>query len=220
MITIDTSVLEIKLRAEDVLYLKLARPKNFTFLPGQAAEIFLKKPNWFGIGRPFAITSSPSADYLEFLVKAYASQAGFVRELFHLQKGDAVALSKPFGSIHYEKEGLFVAGGIGIAPFLSIFRDLKEKEALGDNHLIFAVKTKADLLMLNELKMLLEDHLSVLLSHEEAEEFDYGFVDEQYLQQFPVDTYQNFYLCGPPPMMDAVEKLLTDSGVKKEKIIF
>lgn len=215
----DIHVLAIENRAEDILYIKTERPKDFTFEPGQAAELRIQKPGWEKIGRPFAITVAPTSKFLCFIIKAYPSQAGFITQIFRLKVGDTLSLSEPFGSIHYQETGVFIAGGIGIAPFLSIFRDLKQKNKLEGNKLIFANKRSTDIILEEELRELFGENMVIILSHEEEEMYDFGFVDKEYLQELGVPKNQFYYLCGPPPMMDALEKHLVEIGVNKEQII-
>lgn len=212
-------VLEVKYQAEDILYLRTEKPKSLNFRAGQAIEISIQKPEWENIERPFAITSAPDAPYLSFMIKGYPSQAGFLNQIFHLKKGDKINLGQSFGSLHYKGEGTFIAGGVGIAPFLSIFSFFKGNNIKGDNQLIFANKTADDIILEEELQQFFGTNLSIILSHEINENYDNGFVDKAYLQEKKVNLSGNFYLCGPPTMLIKVEKHLIELGVDKENII-
>ncbi|MEO8088445.1 MAG: flavodoxin reductase, partial [Bacteroidota bacterium] len=118
-----------------------------------------------------------------------------------------------FGAITYKGEGVFIAGGAGVTPFISIFRHLQSKNEIGKNLLVFANKTKADIILKKEFKDLLGDAFINILSDEKVEGYHQGRVNEDFLKSIISNFHQQFYVCGPPPMMDAVLKQLGNLGV-------
>ena len=128
-------------------------------------------------------------------------------------------LGDVFGAIEYKGEGYFIAGGAGITPFISIFRYLRSKNAVVNNKLIYANKTRDDIILKYEFHYLLGKNFINILSDEEAEGYAHGFITENFLKEHIMDFNRNFYLCGPPPMMDAVEKILSDLNVDERLII-
>ena len=97
--------------------------------------------------RPFTFTCLPDDDYLEFTIKTYPSHKGVTNELLQLKQNDELILHDVFGAIAYKGEGVFIAGGAGVTPFISIFRFLRSKNEVGGNKLIFANKAKADIIL-------------------------------------------------------------------------
>ena len=203
----------------DVLRFQTEKPQQFYFTPGQAAEISINKENWQNEKRPFTFTCLPEDDYLEFTIKTYPSRKGVTNELLHLKTNDELILHDVFGAIAYKGEGVFIAGGAGVTPFISIFRYLQSKNEIGNNKLIFANKTKSDVILELEFKELLGNNFINILSDEKVEGYAYGRVTEDFIKANSGGLNKIFYVCGPPPMMNAVEKQLTDLHVDENSIV-
>ena len=203
----------------DVLNIITEKPKELQFEPGQATEIFINKVGWEHEGRPFTFTCIPKDNYLEFMIKTYPSHAGVTNKLLELKAGDELILNDIFGAIAYKGEGTFIAGGAGITPFISIFRDLKSQNKIGKNRLIFANKTKSDIILEEEFHDMLGDNFINILSQEKIEKYAQGYITQEFLKKNAVSLDTYFYVCGPPPMMDAVNKNLSDLKVAKSKIV-
>jgi ferredoxin-NADP reductase len=139
--------------------------------------------------------------------------------LLRLAPNDELILHDVFGTIVYKTEGTFIAGGAGVTPFVSIFRYLKAKNQLGNNKLIFANKTKADIILEKEFKELLGGKFINILSDEKCDGYAYGYMDEAFLKANLDLNNKPVYLCGPPPMMEAVEKYLNNLHVDEKLVI-
>lgn len=205
--------------AQDVLQIVTEKPEQYKFLPGQGVEVSINKNVWKGEKRPFIFTGLPESDYLEFTVKAYPMYSGFSRELLQLNNLDELILHDVFGSVVYKGEGIFIASGIGVAPFICIFRHLKKKNKLGNNKLILANKTRDEIIHAQELKNLLGNNLINVLFHENAEGCVYGRITEDFLKTHIKGSNKKVYVCGPPPMIDTVEKQLSKLGIDKNAIM-
>ncbi len=203
----------------DVLHIVTEKPKDMDFVPGQATEMFLGKAGNDGEGNPFTFTCLPHEDYLEFMIKTYPSHNGLTNELLTLKKGDEVILNDVFGAIAYKGEGTFIAGGAGVTPFIAILRDLKAKNKLGNNRLIFANKTKADIILKEEFQEMLGNNFVNILSDEKTDEYAHGHITEEIIKKNSPDLKGYFYLCGPPPMMDAVEGQLAHLKIHEDSIV-
>ncbi|HEY5533953.1 MAG TPA: flavodoxin reductase [Ignavibacteria bacterium] len=203
----------------DVLKFQTEKPRQFYFTPGQAAEISINKENWQNEKRPFTFTCLPEDDHLEFTIKTYPSRKGVTNELLHLKTNDELILHDVFGAIAYKGEGVFIAGGAGVTPFISIFRYLQSKNEIGNNKLIFANKTKSDVILELEFKELLGNNFINILSDEKVEGYAYGRVTEDFIKANSGGLNKIFYVCGPPPMMDTVEKQLADLHVDENSIV-
>lgn len=209
----------IEYATHDALKIIIEKPLEFNFTPGQATEVSINKEGWQNEGRPFTFTSLPGDDYLEFIIKTYPERKCVTNELRTLKAGDELILRDIFGAIEYKGEGIFIAGGAGITPFISIFRCLKSKNETGNNKLIFANKTKADIIHEKELKDLLGDKFINILSHEKTNEYAYGFITEDFLKANINGSGKKIYICGPPPMTEAVEHYLANLQVPEQDIV-
>ena len=209
----------IKKITRDVLQIVAEKPASLKFTPGQATEISINKPGWKDEKRPFTFTCLPNDNYIEFTIKTYPSHKGVTNQLLQLHKEDELILHDVFGDIHYKGEGVFIAGGAGVTPFISIFRQLETENKTGTNKLIFANKSKADIILEDEFKRKLGDRFINILSDEEIAGYAHGFITEEFLKPHISDRSKYIYVCGPPPMMDALEKIFTSLNVDEERII-
>jgi ferredoxin-NADP reductase len=203
----------------DVLQIVTEKPGHFNFTPGQATEISINQDGWKEEKRPFTFTSLPDNDYIEFTIKTYPSHKGVTSELLHLKKNDMLILHDVFGAITYKGEGVFIAGGAGVTPFICIFRYLQSKDEIGNNKLIFANKTIGDIMLAHEFKKLLNKNFINILSDEKTDGYAHGKITAGFLKAHISDLTKNVYICGPPPMMDAIEKQLAGLKIDEKLII-
>ncbi len=90
---------------------------------------------------------------------------------------------------------------------------------IGSNSLIFANKTKEDIILESELKWMLGNSFINILSDEMAEGYAHGYITLEFLKaNIPLHP-GNFYLCGPPPMMEALLLQLSKLGIRENSII-
>jgi hypothetical protein len=211
-------IISIENITHDVKRFRVEKPEGYSFIPGQATEVSINTPVLKDEKRPFTFTCLNREPYLEFTIKIYPSHNGVTNELGKLKPGAELIIRDVWGAISYKGKGVFIAGGAGITPFISIFRDLREKDELSDNRLIFANKTKADIILENELRYMLGDAFINILSDEKDIGYFHGMITEDFLKTNIGDFSRNFYLCGPPPMIDAVKIQLANLGVKENSI--
>ena len=203
----------------DVLRFVTEKPRQYTFISGQATDVAINKEGWENEKRPFTFTCLPDDDYLEFTIKTYPSHKGVTNHLLQLIEGDQLIVHEVFGAIAYKGEGVFIAGGAGITPFISILRSLRVKNNIGNNKLIFANKTKADIILEQEFTTVLGGNFINILSDENLPGYANGQITEDFLKAHCDGFNKHFYLCGPPPMMEAIEKQLARLHVAEKSII-
>ena len=203
----------------DVLQIVTEKPIGYSFIPGQATDVSVNKPDWKEEKRSFTFTCLPEEDFIEFTIKTYPSHKSVTNQLLQLKKEDELILHDVFGDIAYKGEGIFLAGGAGVTPFIAIFRELQKRQEIGNNKLIFANKTKADIILEYEFKQLLGENFINILSDENMEGYEKGFITEEFLKAKVNNFTKYFYVCGPPPMMDAIEKMLANLHVNEKFII-
>jgi len=209
----------IKHITHDVLQIITEKPRHYNYIPGQATEISINKNGWKDEKRPFTFTCLPDNDFLEFTIKTYPLHKGVTNELLRLKKEDVLILHDVFGAIAYKGEGVFIAGGAGVTPFICIFRFLKSKNKTGANKLIFANKTRADIILAQEFKKLLGENFINILSDEKADGYAYGQITENFLKAHMNGSNNNVYICGPPPMIKSLEQQLANLKVDEKLII-
>jgi ferredoxin-NADP reductase len=214
----NVKILEIEKVTHDVLGIKIEKPAGYTFIPGQATEVAVNDKRWLNEKRPFTFTNLPGDDHLEFTIKTYPAHNGVTNRLLNLRPGDELIVHDVWGAIHYKGKGLFIAGGAGITPFISIFRYLRSIKDMENNRLLFANKARKDIILETELNDLLNGNVINILSEEDINGYKHGFITEQVLKELihPNDT---LYLCGPPPMIDAVTKYLSNLGVSDKSVV-
>lgn len=215
----NLKVKSVEKATHDVLKIVTEKPPDFTFDPGQATEVAINKEGWQNEIRPFTFTNLPGDDYLEFIIKTYPSHKGVTNALLSLKPGDELIVGESWGTIGYKGEGTFIAGGAGITPFISIFRHLHSNNEIGNNKLIFANKTKADIINRDEFRKMLGTNFINILSDEKTDEYAHGFITEDFLKKSISNLKGYIYLCGPEVMMDIIEKQLNNLGIKKEWIV-
>lgn len=203
----------------DVLRIVTEKPLHYTFTSGQATEVSINKKGWQNEKRPFTFTCLPEDDYLEFTIKTYPSHHSVTNELMQLKKDDELILNDVFGTINYKGEGVFIAGGAGVTPFISILRYLHSKNEVGECKLIFANKTQGDIILEQEFKEILGNNFINILSKEKVTGYENGIITMDFLQDNFGGINQYFYLCGPPPMIEFVEKQLQDLNVGEKHLI-
>jgi ferredoxin-NADP reductase len=212
-------IIRIEQLTHDVKKFQVDKPQGYSFIPGQATNVSVNRPDLRNKKRPFTFTGLTGDSYLEFIIKIYPAHKGITSELDKLKPGDEIIIRDVWGAITYKGEGVFIAGGAGITPFISIFRDLREKNEVAGNTLIFANKTKADIILEQEFQKLPGLDFINILSDEVIDGYAHGMLSEDFLTANISDFSRKFYVCGPPPMMTAVKSQLANLGVSKNSIV-
>lgn len=203
----------------DVLQIITTRPGGIEFTPGQAADISINQAGWKEEIRPFTFTSLPRDHFLQFNIKTYPERNSVTNHLLTLKANDELILHGVFGEISYKGEGYFIAGGAGITPFIAILRYLRSRNEIGNNILLFANKSKADIILKDEFEEILGKKFINILSGEKADGYSFGYISEAFLKANIRDFTKYFYVCGPPPMMEIMQKILPALGVPDDRII-
>ena len=212
-------ILEKENLTHDVLRIVAEKPADLIYVPGQAVDISLNKPGWEKELRAFTFTSLPDDDHIEFTIKTYPEHQGVTNELLLAKKGEELLVHGVFGDIGYKGEGVFIAGGAGVTPFIAILKQLEKENKVGANKLLFANKSRADIILENHFQTLLGANFINILSNEEVAGFEHGFISAELIKKYAPAENSFYYLCGPPPMMDAVEKHFATLGISPEYIV-
>ncbi len=215
----QVKIIAIEPLTHDVLKITAEKPASLHYQPGQAADISINKQNWEQERRPFTFTSLPDEEYIEFTIKTYLSHHGVTEQISLLNKGDELLVHEVFGDIAYKGEGIFIAGGAGVTPFISILKQLKKENRIGNNKLLFANKTQADIILKSNFEQLLHSNFINVLSDEKTTNYVHGYVTADLINKYKDEHTKYYYLCGPDPMMQAVEKHLFSLGISENQIV-
>ncbi len=220
METYRLKILEKKKITHDTNCFTIEKPDGYQFTPGQATELSILKEGWEKEKRPFTFSNLPEDEHLEFIIKSYRNHEGVTKRLDEAKVGDIVEIGDAWGAITYKGEGVFIAGGAGITPFISILRMLRKKNEIGNNRLIFANKTNDDIILFDELKTILGHKFQNIIAEQEDTAYDRGLIDKGYLKSKISDfNNQHFYLCGPEGFMKVVEDALEELGANPDSLV-
>ncbi len=212
-------IISLEHLTHDVLKIVAEKPARLSYHPGQAVDVSIDKEGWQEELRAFTFTSLPDDEHIEFTIKTYPSHNGVTNQLLSLAKGDALIIQEPFGDISYKGEGIFIAGGAGVTPFIAILKQLEKEGKIGNNKLIFANKTKADIILEDKFNKLLGSNFINILSDEEVAGFEHGYISAELIKKHKEEKSKYFYLCGPEPMMNAVGKHLSELEIANDFIV-
>lgn len=191
---------------------------------------------WLNIGHgpfskhenPFSISSAPSdLPSMRFLIK----EAGdMTRQLGSIPQGASAYVDGPHGNFTMEgRSGLGVAligGGVGIAPLLSITNELTETEDARPVVVLYGNRVAEQIVQVDALSQI-EEHSNLRVHYalsEPPEDWDglKGKLDEQLIKQlfsFPEASKWLYFVCGPPAMMEIVERSLINLGIPSSQIV-
>ncbi|MEM9474938.1 MAG: ferredoxin reductase family protein [Pseudomonadota bacterium] len=190
----------------------------FDFKPGQFAFVEVQGKGW-SEPHPFTISSAPGEDRLRFTMKVLGDWTRKVRE--ELRPGRDVMVRGPYGRFDAAralgKRQIWVAGGIGLTPFLSKLRAMQP----GDDrqiHLVYAAREEQDAIFLDELRSRAAELGNVTLIPLFSDDGNFARVDKMKENlPDPLSTYE-YFMGGPKPMVDGLMKDLRKEGVSRKKI--
>jgi ferredoxin-NADP reductase len=214
MDTYAVKIISVTPVTHDVRQFKVEKPNGYTFIPGQATEVSLPSSRWKEERRPFTFTGLNEWDHLEFTIKIYPDRHGVTEQLGLLKPGDEIVLHDVWGAIQYKGEGVFIAGGAGVTPFIAIFRQLYRDGAIGNNQLLLANKTEKDIILRDTWTKWLGPNVHHVLSREKAPGCASGKIDEAFLKSHIPDFNRRFYICGPDQMVSDVRQALERLGAE------
>ena len=194
--------------------------KDFNFSAGQHIQVQASKllyPDQRGRSRTFSINSSPN-DKSKLSIAFRDSGSGFKRTLKELPPGSIVDMEGPFGYFTLPQQTLsiiFIVGGIGITPFLSMIRFVAEKKLTHSMILLYANRSEESTAYLEELKIIEQKNPRFSLKNK------LGRVDAEFIKQSVENINDHlWYVVGPPAMFVDTREMLSTLGVDREKIYF
>ena len=210
-------------------YLKPKSGKRLDYAPGQFAFTKIYSDNLSNEEHHFTLSSSTNWDNSSFSIK---ESGDYTSELGKVKEGDEFHIEGPYGvcsNVGMRGPFVMIAGGIGITPIMSMLRSADRTFAgkVPKTLLVYANKTQADVAFKDELEQMAQDadwlDIAYVYSDDEVEGTHHGYVTKEVLEEeiknsdFDISA-SSFFLVGPPPMMNAVEKALLSLGARKGHI--
>ncbi len=194
------------------------------FLPGQYVNILVPGTDQT---RSYSFSSGPHAGEVYFLLRNTPTGALTTYLRDRARAGDRIEFNGPLGSFYLraiQRPVLFLAGGTGLAPFLSMLEKVSNNGVGHPIHLIFGVTNDADLVKVDELeeyaKRLPNFTFTCCVAEEGSSYPNKGYVTRYIKPEHLNGGLVDIYLCGPPPMVDAVRKYLADQGITPMSFYF
>jgi hypothetical protein len=215
-----------------------------TFKPGQYLTFRLNVP---GREKPlvrcYSLSECPRSDQYRVTIKRVDAPPdspnappGLVSNYFHeqLREGDILDIQAPRGHFFLETEQerpcVLIAGGVGVTPLLSMIRATTEARTGREILFFYGVRDGAEHAFREQLGQLVEQHANIRMvvaysqptgddQQREGQDFHHiGRVDIDLIKSYLQSTNYEFYICGPPAMMETVNKQLLKWGVAKQDI--
>ncbi len=202
----------------DVKRLRIDKPDGYSFTPGHATEVSIKKEGWEEEKRPFTFTSLNQDPFLEFVIKIYPDHNGVTEQIGKLKPGDELVIRDTWGAIEYKGPGYIIAGGAGITPYIAMLRDLHREGKLSGIKLFFSNKTDKDIILKDELDALLGENANYVITDQENTNHIDAYINKEFLKENITDLDAKFYVCGPPEMTKSVDKILKDLGADPDSV--
>jgi ferredoxin-NADP reductase len=218
-------VTEIISRTYNVTSFRFPRPSELNYKAGQFLFITLKAGEK-ELSKHFSFSSSPTEKtHIEFTKKL--SDSDFSAALRGLKKGDWARIDAPYGNFTFEGEhkkiGL-LGGGIGITPFRGICKYCTDMCLDTKVTLLYGNRTENDIVFRKELEAMqtLNKNLKVVFTLNEADsewKSATGFITADMIKKEIPDFKETvFYTCGPPAMVQVMEKLVEQLGLPKTQL--
>jgi len=218
--------------AEGTMAFHFSKPTGFQFRAGQSIDVTLLNPpetDAEGNTRAFSIASAPFDG--DLMIATRMRDTAFKRALRKVPLGIEVKIEGPSGSfvLHRKAENpaVLLAGGIGITPFFSVIRQTAHEKVPNRIYLFYSNRRPEDAAFLDPLTQIAAQnpnfHLVATMtemtkSHREWKG-ETGFIGKDLLSKY-LSSIQGpiYYLAGPPPMVAAMRKMVTEAGVDEDDI--
>jgi ferredoxin-NADP reductase len=204
----------------DVKRFVVEKPEGYSFVSGQATEVAVNKKGWESERRPFTFTSLNEDPDLEFTIKIYDDHDGVTHQLGLLEPGDELLLHDVWGTIQYKGPGVFIAGGAGVTPFISILRMLYKQGRIQGHHLIFSNKRSRDIILREEFQRMLGEAFINTLTREDHPGHVSRRINKNFLKEKIKNFNQHFYVCGPQSFVEEISESLRQLGANTDSIVF
>ncbi len=201
----------------------------FSYAPGQFAFVTFYSEALPLERHPWTISSTPTRP--ESLIFTIKSSGDFTESISRLRPGDTALVDGPYGLFSYpahvrdpKGEVVMVAGGVGVTPMLSMLRYMADRGETRKVALVWSNKTEADILCREEFEAMEAKLPNLSVHHVLTRQRDFqgptGRLNISMLKELLSGCSRDaaVFVCGPPPMMDAVFKALKGIGFSARHI--
>jgi propane monooxygenase reductase component len=220
--TVTTVVEAVESLTSDIRLLRLRPSEPLAYKPGQYVDIAI--PGHADEHRSFSMAGT-EPDVLEFMIKLYPGGrfSGLLSD-GSIQPGDELEVTGPYGVFTLRASSprrlLFIGGGAGMAPILSLLRSLQESDSERAATYYYGARTAADLFHLEQLAALPAAFVPALSEDANGWNGETGLITDV-VERLEADIAEvDAYVCGPPPMVEAAIALLEAKGVPESHIYF
>jgi predicted ferric reductase len=228
-------VTSVREEAAGVWTIELTPPagvSRFDYLPGQFHFLtFQRAPNLPVEEHPWTISSSPTEPGV--LCSTIKESGDFTASIGKTKQGDTALVSGPFGRFSYalhpdELKLVFIAGGVGITPLMSMLRHIRDTRAALTVTLLYACTSERDIVFRDELAEMERGGVAGLkvvhVLNKPSDEWkgERGRLDEEKIKRCVGPELERlaFYVCAPPELMDLTIRTLRKAGVPAARIHF
>jgi propane monooxygenase reductase component len=219
--TVSTIVEAVEPLTADIWWLKLRPEEPLEFKPGQYVDIGIPGTDEH---RSFSMANT-DPETLEFMIKQYpgGKLSGLLAD-GSIKPGDTLEVTGPYGVFTLRRSSprrlLFIGGGAGMAPILSLLRSMKESGIEREAAYYYGARSEADLFHLEELAEMPCGFVPALSEDSNGWRGETGLITDV-VDRLEGDLAEvDAYLCGPPPMVDAAIALLDAKGVPEAHVYF
>jgi propane monooxygenase reductase subunit len=217
--TVTTRVEAVEQLTHDIRLLRLSVDPSFEFRPGQYVDISI--PGDEEHHRSFSMANTRPGE-LEFMIRLYPGGRFSALLDGSISIGDELQVTGPYGMFTLRSSSprrlLFIGGGAGMAPIVSLLRSLQETGSEREATYYYGARSEADLFHLDELASLPCEFVPALSEGDWAGES--GLITDVVDRLEDDVTEVDAYVCGPPPMVEAAIALLERRGVPEAHIYF
>ena len=189
------------------------RPAHFTFEAGDWIDIQFEGKTLRG-GITYSISSSPMEDEIRITFKEGISE--FKKALQSIRGGERLYISQYGNDYDFQlkknQSSVLIAGGVGIAPFRSMVKEMHENHDMNEVALIY-LNQNDNFLFKNELDIWNENLPNLSITYISTKDINRKKREKQ-IKSLIKNIHQNFYISGPPGMVESNEHLLIDMGVQ------
>jgi benzoate/toluate 1,2-dioxygenase reductase subunit len=217
--TYEGAIQEVRRLSDSTLSLSIQGDAlaDLTFLPGQYVNLQVPGSNQT---RAYSFSSVKKEGRVSFLIRNVPGglMSQFLTELAKV--GDHMSLAGPLGSFYLrpiKRPLLMLAGGTGLAPFTAMLETIAEQGSDHPLHLIYGVTNDFDLVELDRLEALTASipnfTFSACVANPQSEWPQRGYVTQHIAPEHLNGGDVDIYLCGPPPMVEAVSHYIREQGI-------
>ncbi len=215
--------------ATNTVIFHFEKPAGFNFTPGQYGGFTLINPAQIdptGITRRFSLLSTPDDEHIAIATRIQSS--AYKQVLNDLAIGAEIKFAGPTGTFVLDADPalptVMIAGGIGITPFYSMIRHAVAHQPQRELYLFYGNRNPEDAAFIAELQQLAKTapNFKLICTMENATanwDGEVGYITHTLIKKYITDLNDpNYFVCGSPAMVTALQELLAEMGVDEAKI--